>query len=96
MNIATTRFDPMEHLEPEDHVELLNEALAIGDPKLIVNAISEIARAHGMADLARQTGISRSTLYNALSDDGNPTIETVMQVLGALKVQLAAAPMAAE
>ncbi|HEX8402250.1 MAG TPA: addiction module antidote protein [Allosphingosinicella sp.] len=87
-----SKFDPMEHLDAtEDHVELLNDALATGNPKVIVNAIAEIARGRGMSELARATGIGRSSLYKALADDANPTMETVMKVLAGLKLELTAA-----
>lgn len=91
--MKTTRFDPMEFLEGvEDHLELLNDALATGNPQVIVGALGEVARDRGMAELARMTGIGRSTLYKGLANDANPTIETVMQVLTALKLQLRAEP----
>lgn len=86
-----TRFDPMEHLDTaEDHLDLLNDALATGDARVIVHAIGEIARGRGMTELSRLTGIGRSSLYKALSDDANPTMEMVTKVLGALKVELSA------
>lgn len=63
MTIKTTRFDATKYLEPDDYVELLNEALAIGDPRLIIHVLNETARGRGMSDLARVTGIGRSSLY---------------------------------
>lgn len=84
-------FDPMDHLTTdEDHAALLDDAFAVGDRAVIVHAIREIARARGMSDLSAQTGIQRSTLYKALSDDGNPTLDTVLKVMGAMKIQLGA------
>lgn len=86
-----TRFDPMEHLDTaEDHLDLLNDALATGESRVIVHAIGEIARGRGMTELARRTGIGRSSLYKALSDEANPTMDTVMKVLDALNVELGA------
>lgn len=91
MTIKTTRFDPMLYLDTtEDHIELLNEALATGNPRVIIGAVREIARGRGMTDLARTTGIGRSSLYAALADDANPTLETVMKVLDGLKLELRA------
>ena len=96
MATTLTRFDPMEHLdEPEDHIALLNDALATGDPRIVMRAIAEIARGRGMTELARVTGIGRSTLYKALSDDANPTIDTLMKVLDALNLELHASSSAA-
>lgn len=92
MTEKTTRFDPMEYLDStEDHVELLNQALATNESRVIVHAMREIARARGMSELSQATGIGRSTLYKALGDDANPTLDTITKVLGALKLQLSAA-----
>lgn len=86
-----TRFDPSEHLDDaEIQAELLDEALATGNPRVIVHAIGTIARARGMTSLARDTGIARGTLYKAIADDGNPTLETLMTVLAALQIDLSA------
>ena len=86
-----TRFDPMEHLDTtEDHIELLNAALATRDPRVVIKAVGEIARGRGMTRLAEQSGIGRSSLYKALADDANPTIDTIMKVLAALDVELRA------
>lgn len=86
-----TRFDVSEHLDdPEIQAELLDEALATGNPRVIVHAIGTIARARGMTSLARDTGIPRGTLYKAIADDGNPTLETLMTVLAGLKIDLGA------
>lgn len=92
MTIKITRFDATKYLEPDDYVELLNEALAIGDPRLIIHVLNETARGRGMSDLARVTGIGRSSLYKALADDANPTIDTLMKVLDGLKLELRAQP----
>jgi len=96
MTLTTTRFDPMEHLDTtEDYIELLNDALATRDPRVIINAVGEIARGRGMKQLAADAGIGRSSLYKALADDGNPTIDTVMKVLDGLKIELRAQPSVA-
>ncbi len=88
---GTTRFDPSEHLDDaEIQAELLDEALATGNPRVIVHAIGTIARARGMTSLARDSGIQRGTLYKAIADDGNPTLETLMAVLAALQIDLSA------
>ncbi len=91
MAITTTRFDASEYLDaPEDHIELLNEALATNDPRVIIHAIGVIARSRGMTDLAKSTNLGRSTLYKAIADDANPTIETLMKVLDGLGLDLQA------
>jgi probable addiction module antidote protein len=93
--LKTSPFDPMEHLDtPEDHIELLNDALATGDRGVVAGIIGEIARARGMTGLSRLTGIGRQSLYAALDEKGNPTLETFLKVLDALKLELRAAPKA--
>lgn len=89
-DIMITPFDPMAHLEPEDHIDLLNDALATRDPDVVVRIIGEIARARGIANVARDSGLGRSTLYKALAEDANPTISTFLKVLGTLKIELQA------
>ena len=91
MAINTTRFDASEYLDaPEDRVELLNEALETHDPRVIIHAIGVIARSRGMTELAKSTNLGRSTLYKAIADDANPTIETLMKVLDGLGLDLQA------
>lgn len=87
--IELTRFDAAEHVtEPEDQAELLADALASGDTHIIAKAIGLVARAHGMTELAKETGISRQQLYRALGPDGNPTLETMLKVLPALGLRM--------
>ncbi|MDR3450848.1 MAG: putative addiction module antidote protein [Alphaproteobacteria bacterium] len=68
--------------------ELLNDALASGHAGYIANALGIIARARGMSGLAAQTGVKRQQLYRALSEDGNPTLETLTKVISALGFRL--------
>ena len=70
--------------------ELLNDALASGHAGYIANALGIIARARGMSGLAAETGVKRQQLYRALSEDGNPTLETLTKVVKALGYRLAA------
>jgi probable addiction module antidote protein len=86
-------FDASQYLDDaESQAELLNDALESGKASYIANAIGVIARARGMTELQRLTGIDRSTLYAALREEGNPTLDTLMRVLDALKIELQAAP----
>jgi probable addiction module antidote protein len=88
--IKTTAFDPAEYLDtPEAQAELLNDALETGDRAYILDALGIIARAKGMTELARETGVKRATLYNALGSGGNPTFDTMMSVFDALGLRLA-------
>ena len=90
--IQTRRWDAAEHLETEaDMAAYLEAALAEGDPALVAAALGDIARAKGMADIARQTGLGRESLYKALSPDGNPEFATVLKVVQALGLRLHAA-----
>ena len=59
-----------------------------GDPALIAAALGEIARAHGMMKLAKETGLTREALYRALSPEGNPNFGTILKVTKALGIKL--------
>ena len=87
-----TAFDPSEYLATEEAIRaFLEDAMESGDPKVIAASIGEVARAKGMSQLARQAGMSRESLYRALSEDGNPQLGTVVKVLKALGIQLSVA-----
>jgi probable addiction module antidote protein len=93
MVLKTRAWDPAEHLDSvEDIAAYLDAALEDGDPKLVAAAMGDIARAKGMSGLARDTGLSRESLYRALSAEGNPELGTVLRVLRAMGVRLRASP----
>ena len=82
-------YDAAEFLETDEgSVAYLNAALDDGDPALVSAALGDIARAHGMTQLAKDTGITRVDLYKALSPDGNPSFSTVQKVVKALGYKL--------
>jgi probable addiction module antidote protein len=82
-------FDPARHLQTEEDILYYLEAAMEGnDPKHIAGALGDVARSKGMTDIARKTGLGRQALYNALSKDGNPTLETLTSVLTALGLEL--------
>jgi probable addiction module antidote protein len=86
-------YDPAESLEtPGTIAVFVSEALETGDRGFIAYALGVAARAKGMTELARETGLSRSTLYAAFTKDGNPTLETMLRQLRAFGVALAAKP----
>lgn len=86
---ATTLWDPAEHLtSTEAKVAYLESALHEGDPALVAAALGDIARASGMSQVARDTGLGRESLYKALSPTGNPEFGTVMKVVAALGLRL--------
>lgn len=81
------RWDSAAYLKTEKDIALYWEACleeAAEDPAFITAALATIARARGMAALARETGLTREGLYKALSPDGNPEFATVMKVIRAL------------
>ena len=87
---TTTRpWDAAEHLNSAaDMVDYLEAALEDGDASLIAAALGDIARAKGMTEIARKTGLGRESLYKALSAEGNPEFSTVLKVLQALGLKL--------
>lgn len=86
-------WDPAEHLETEEDMAIyLEAALEEGEPNLIAAALGDIARARGMTQLARDTGLGRESLYKALSPNGNPEFSTIMKVVQALGLRLHASP----
>ena len=85
----TRPWDVVEHLETEeDMAAYLEAALEQGDPTLVAAALGDIARAKGMAQIARETGLGRESLYKALSADGNPEFATVLKIVRALGLRL--------
>lgn len=82
-------YNSAEHFRDEEaQAELLKDALEQGDPAYLAHAIGIIAKAKGMTELQRETGIKRQALYRALSSEGNPTLDTFMKVLNALDLQM--------
>ncbi len=95
--LITTPWDPAEHRETdEDMAAYLEDALDEDDPALIAAALGDIARAKGMTQIARETGLGRESLYKALSPEGNPVFATIMKVVSALGMKLHADPAAAK
>jgi len=85
----TKLWDPAEHLETkEDMVAYIEAALEDGDPSIIASVLGDVARAEKMTEIAAKTGLSRTSLYRALSSEGCPEFETVLKVLNALNLQL--------
>lgn len=83
-------FDVAELLTSDEVVEaFLTEAMETGDTGLIASALGTVARAKGMSNIARETGLAREHLYKSLSENGNPTLETTLAVLKALGFHLA-------
>lgn len=86
-----TTWDPAQHLETEEDMILyLDAALTENDPSLFAAALGDIARARGMTEVSRKTGLSRESLYRALSPNGNPELATILKVANSLGIRLKA------
>ena len=89
MSLKTASWDAADHLvSAEDMALYLEAALDEGDASLVAAALGDIARAKGMTEIARSTGLGRESLYKALSPDGNPEFATVMKVVHAVGLSL--------
>lgn len=94
--IKTRPWDVVEYLQTdEDIAAYLTAVLEDGTPAVIAAALGDIARAKGMAQIARDTGLGRESLYKALSAGGNPAFATFLSVLTALGLKLSVQPAAA-
>lgn len=82
-------FDAADYIRaPEDVIDFLNDALESGHPAYITAVLRDVARSEGMTALARKTGVNRQALYTALSENGNPTLDTLLKVMTALGIRL--------
>lgn len=89
MAVETRPYDTADYLDTPERIEAYLEAvLEDGDPAEIRAALGIVARARGMTQIARETGLGRESLYKALSRDGNPELGTILQVLKALGLRL--------
>ena len=91
MVLKLRKWDSAEHLKTEQDVSLYFEACleeAGDDAAFIAKALGNIARARGMTQLAKDTGIGRESLYKALSGAGNPSFATILKVTRALGLKL--------
>lgn len=97
MAIRTTAWDASEFLGDEEMIfAYMNAAFEDGDPALVSAALGDIARARGMTQIAKAAGVSRESLYRALSADGNPEFSTIMKVMKAMGLQLSIEPASKE
>ena len=91
MTTTTTRYDVAEHLRtPEEMAAYLEASFeeANGDGAFIAKALGDIARAASMTQVARKTGLSRESLYKALSGERAPSFDTILKVITALGLEL--------
>lgn len=88
-NTRTELFDAAEFLTDEETIaEYLNAALEDPNPEMFLLAVRNVARARGMAQLAKDTGLGRESLYKALREGAKPRYDTVLKVMRALGVRL--------
>ena len=96
--IKTRAWDTTEYLRDEEDIRLYIEAAleeAPDDATFMAVVLGDVARARGMTELARETGIARETLYKVTRGDGNPTLDTVGKLARALGFRLTLAPLPA-
>lgn len=87
-------FDAADYLtDGETIAEYLNAALEDPNPDLFLVAVRDVARAHGMTQLAKDAGLGRESLYKALTPGAKPRYDTVVKIMHALGVKLTTAPV---
>ena len=92
MPLKTTLFDPAEYLDDDVAIKsYIDDAIATGDAGFIAKCIGDVARARGMSQIAKDSGLSRESLYKALSTNGNPEFATILKVITALGLKLSVA-----
>lgn len=88
-------FDMANYLDSEQEIaEYLRQVLEDGDPAELAAALGDIARARGMTQLARETGLSRESLYKSLSGERAPSSETLFKVIRAMGFRISLEPAA--
>ena len=93
MTEGLRRFDASEYIDDDEGARIfLEDAMESGNAAVIAGAIGAIAKYKGMSAIARETGMSRESLYRALSEDGNPQLSTVLKVLEAMGLKLSVEP----
>ncbi|MCY4429679.1 MAG: putative addiction module antidote protein [Rhodospirillales bacterium] len=92
-DLEVSRFDAAEHLDsPEAQAKYLAAAFETGDAAYIKQALSTLARARGMSELANDADVTRQGLYKALSENGDPRLSTLLGVITSLGVRLSIQP----
>lgn len=89
MGIKTTKYETADYLDSPKAIEAyLEAAFETNDTTLIAAALGDVAKAKGMKKVADKAGLSRESLYRALSENGNPELGTILRVLSAVGVTL--------
>ncbi|MBF0284171.1 MAG: putative addiction module antidote protein [Magnetococcales bacterium] len=93
MKPVVSDFDPADSLDSEEMIaEYLSQVLADGDAEELLSALGHIAKARGMARIAKESGLGGESLYKVFAPGAKPRLETVLKVLRALGVRLHAVP----
>ncbi|MXZ81073.1 MAG: putative addiction module antidote protein [Gammaproteobacteria bacterium] len=91
MTKKLTTFDPVERLNSNHAIaDFMAAAFETDDPAYIAHALGVVARARGMTEIAKQTGLSREQLYRSFSAEGNPTLRSTLAVMRALGIRISA------
>ena len=92
--VKISKFDAANYLKsPQAMADYLSEALATDDPEFICDALDTIARAKGMTQVAKETGLSRESLYKSLSGTTKPEFDTIRKVISSFGLRLVAEPV---
>ena len=93
--LKTRKFEVLDYLKTEKDIEeYLNVVLEEGDYKFLPVALADIARARkAMTSAAKAAGVTRTNLYQSLSEDGHPAFETVAKVVNSLGFRIALVPI---
>lgn len=92
MTLETLPFDAAKYIAtPQSQAELIADALESGEAAYVAAALGVVARARGMAEVAREAGVTRASLYKALSENGDPQLTTLLGVMKALGLKLTVA-----
>ena len=90
---STIPFEASRYLDNDETISAyLSASLQEAEPNAFLKALSQVAKARGMTQLAKETGLSRESLYKALQEGAKPRYDTVLKVIGALGLQLTAQP----
>ena len=90
---SVSRWDTAEFLDSQEDIDAyLQVAFESGDARQITKALGNVAKAVGMMDIAKKTGLTREHLYTSLSENGNPTLQTLTTIMNTLGYQLSIVP----
>jgi probable addiction module antidote protein len=80
-----SKFDVADYLDNEEVIQdYLNGCLELNEPKVFIAALNNVARAKGIANISKKTGLGRESIYKSLANGANPRFETIMKILDGL------------